>query len=84
MAIKVYTAAEVRKLNIPQNSRGSKTKYPWYQIEKGGAFFVPRNAFKREDYRPSVPTNLKKDGYKISTTKYVQGKVHGLLIKRTA
>ena len=84
MAIKVYTAAEVRKLNIPQNNRGSKTKYPWYQIEKGGAFFVPRNIFKREDYRPSVPTNLRKEGYKIRTTKYVQDDVQGLLITRIA
>lgn len=84
MAIKVYTASEVRKLNIPKHTYGRTTKYPWYQIEKGGAFFVPRSLYKREDYRPPVPAKLRDEGYKIVTTKYVQDKTPGLLIKRIA
>ena len=84
MAIKTYTAAEVRELNISQSYRGGASKYPWSQIEKGGAFFVPRTNTTREDYRPSVPITLKKTGYKISTRKYVDEGVVGMLIKRIA
>jgi hypothetical protein len=84
MAIKTFTAAEVRDLNIPQSYNGGTSKYPWNQIEKGGAFFVPRTNTTREDYRPAVPPNLKKTGYKVSVRKYVYNGVVGMFVKRIA
>lgn len=85
MAIKVYSKKEVSELNIPRNYKGGVTKYPWYELEVGGAFHVPRSHYKTENYRPSPPPNLQKMGYKVSTTKYTRDdQVDGLMVQRIA
>ncbi len=71
-----------KNIPIPAESlKGGVGKYPWYGMEKGDSFFVPRTQFKVETYRPSPPP---KANIKIKTQKCCESGVWGVRIWRIA
>ena len=82
MAIRTFTAEVTATFNV--SNYGSSGKYPWRTTSVGESFFVPRTELKREDYRPSPPENLKREGWKFVTSKFTTpdtGEVGVLVIR---
>ena len=81
MAIRTFSVEETSTFDV--TSYGV-SKYPWKTTKVGGSFFVPRNDLKREDYRPSPPENLKREGWKFITSKFTVPDTNevGILVRR--
>ena len=82
MAIRTFSVEETSTFNV--SNYGSNGTYPWRITKVGASFFVPRTMLKREDYRPSPPENLKREGWKFVTSKFTlpeTGEV-GILVRR--
>jgi len=84
MAIVKLSAAVIAELNLEVNP--SRSKYPWYTTEVGEGFFVPRTDLSREDYRPSVPSKLKAQGQKWTSSRVTLPKTNqpGVILQRLA
>lgn len=89
MAFKILTVEQTNEV-LEENTRviSGQGKYPWYQLEVGQSFHVPRNQATRENYRPAPPLKLKAAGRKFTTrtlavNKYNNGTI-GTLVTRIA
>lgn len=84
MAIRSFTPEEVSTFDF--SIQGSKGTYPWRTTKVGGGFFVPRTDVKSEDYRPTAPEGLKREGWKFVTSKFTcpDTKEIGIFVKRVA
>lgn len=82
MAIRTFSVEVTSTFNV--GNSGSSGIYPWRNTPVGGSFFVPRTDLKREDYRPSPPENLKREGWKFVTSKFTLPDTNeiGILIRR--
>lgn len=81
-SFKIMSIAETEKLWNSSGVDSGRGKYPWRRLNVGQSFFIPRNQYSREDYRPSAPPSVLADGYKFATKKVQDGKTIGLQIKR--
>ena len=80
MAIQSFSPAQLQNLSLPEPE--SRSKYPWRTTLVGGAFFVPRNMYSREDYKLNTPPTLRRQGWKFKCRSVtIEGTV-GLLVTR--
>jgi len=69
-----------KNIPIPTGSlKGGVGKYPWYVMEVGDSFFVPRTQLTVETYRPSPPPQV---NIKIKTRKCCEDGIWGVRIWR--
>jgi len=82
MAIIDVSAIEFDKISLGMGH--SKSKYPWYTKDVGEGFFVPRDDFPREEYRPIPPRKLVEAGQVWKTAKgyHPDIKKYGIFVKR--
>ena len=70
--------------NIPMppggGSGGGRGKYPWHLLKVGDSFFVPRNDFRREDYRPKPAVGM---NIKVATRKLCENNIWEIRVWRT-
>jgi len=59
---------------------GGRGKYPWRLLKVGDSFFVPRNDFHREEYRPK-PTDAM--NIKVTSRKCLENEIWGIRVWRT-
>ena len=81
MAIRTFSVEETSSFDV---SVYGTSKYPWRTTSVGESFFVPRTELKREDYRPTPPENLKREGWKFVTSKFTTPDTNevGVLVRR--
>lgn len=82
MTIHTFTKKELKRTFL--KSDHSSTKYPWYKIEVGGGFFIPKYQIGNKAGYVYAPPAARKAGMKFKSETCSLNNTQGLLVTRVA